>query len=73
VLFLILLCPCSVTLKQLVRNCFFQLRNINKLKENSSAKLTFGLIKLWYLVNRSLKFVFMIIKCKEFSKEVSKN
>jgi len=31
-------CPCSVTLKQLVRNCFFQLRNVSKLKENSSAK-----------------------------------
>jgi len=31
-----------------------------------SAKSTFGLIKHWYLVNRSLRFVFMIIECKEF-------
>jgi len=36
------------------------------LKENSGAKSTFGLIKHWYLVNCSLRFVFMIIECKEF-------
>jgi len=35
------------------------------LKENSGAKLTFGPIKHWYLVNRSLRFVFMTIKCEE--------
>jgi len=26
-------------------------------------KMYLGLIKHWYLVNRSLRFVFMIIKC----------
>jgi len=36
------------------------------LKENSGATSTLGLIKHWYLVNRSLRFVFMIIECKEF-------
>jgi len=39
---------------------------ISILKENSGAKLIFGLIKHRYLVNRSLRFVFMIIECKEF-------
>jgi len=36
------------------------------LKENSGTKSTFGLITHWYLVNRSLRFVVMIIECKEF-------
>jgi len=29
------------------------------LKENSGAKWTFGLIKHWHLVNRSLSFFFL--------------
>jgi len=37
-----------------------------KLKDNSGTKRTFGLITHWYLVNYSLRFVFMIIKCKVF-------
>jgi len=37
------------------------------LKENSSAKCnSFGVITHGYLVNRSLRFDFMIIECKEF-------
>jgi len=36
------------------------------LKDNSGTKRTFGLITHWYLVNRSLRFDFMIIECKEF-------
>jgi len=36
------------------------------LKENSSEQWTFGLIKHRYIVNRSLRFVFMIIECTEF-------
>jgi len=36
------------------------------LKENSGTKWTFGLIKLWYLFDCSLRFVFMIIEWTEF-------
>jgi len=37
--------------------------SVAKLKENSGAKWTFGLIKHWYIVNHSLRFVFMMIRC----------
>jgi len=37
--------------------------NNHNLKENSGKIWTFGLIKHRYLVNRSLRFVFMIIEC----------
>jgi len=37
-----------------------------ELKDNSGAKRTFGLITYCYLVNRYLRFVFMIAECKLF-------
>jgi len=54
----------STDCAQICQNVYNQ--NPEILKENSGAKWTFGLITHWYLVNRSLRFVFMIIKCKEF-------
>jgi len=54
----------STDCAQICQNVYNQ--NPEILKENSGAKWTFGLITHWYLVNCSLRFVFMIIKCKEF-------
>jgi len=37
---------------------------VDVLKDNSGAKGTFGLITHCYLVNRYLRFFFMIAECK---------